>query len=319
MQLKSKIFLSVFVISSLMSPNLIGQSRALFVTDNSEGPSLIITAGEYKIRFAELTSWSFRETFYKGKKLFVSSGAHQPALKETNIPKGGDVFLGTGHRKEKIELLELIISDKSGAEISKHPIEAGLEIIKGDMFTVHKKSKFISEYHGLFYDHDAKVTISPDGIKEEYHFKVTGDDLSSVKSMFIFMHIFPKTMKYWIAGDDTTEIERGEFVSDNSFSLCKDIRFALLYDPMQNLGITLIYPEIYQGTPGTKNAFWNRVHDNKLYFSIDPKRNKGESFSYSIAIRAFEAEEKGWGEKGNSIIDTLMGSHIKLNQNTTSK
>ena len=131
--------------------------------------------------------------------------------------------------------------------------------------------------------------------------------------MYPFMHIFPKTTNSWVVGNNEEVIARGKFLDDRSISLKKDFRFGLFYDSTQNLGTAIIYPEIYKGSVnGPKNFFWNRVKDNKHYLQIDPKRNKGEEFSYSALIKAFEAGDQPWELKAKSLIDRKLKTSIKF-------
>jgi hypothetical protein len=290
----------------------IAQNNVEYKSKYTEGVALLVTAGDYKIRFAERMSWTFRDITYKGKKVNATTGAQQPVLHEIKTPEGVDKFLGTGHRKEQIELIEVIVLDKKNKVIGTYPVQEGLNITKGDSYIIHKKSKFFSEVGGLYYIHDAKITVSSDGIKEDYHFKATADDYSNVDFMYAFMHIFPKTTTHWIVGDDSKVIEQGEFLSDKSFTLKKDFRFCLIYNPKEQLGISMVYPRVYEGFR-MKNAFWNREHDNKHYLQIVPKKVKGEEFSYSATLKAFDVESlENFKELGKDIVEKAIKKKIEF-------
>lgn len=284
---------SLIVLSMLLFQQILfAQNGAEYKAKYTEGVALLVTAGDYKIRFAERMSWTFRNITYKGKNITATSGAQQPVLNELKVPEGMDRFLGTGHRKEQIESMEIIVLDSKNKVIGTHEVKEGLNITEGESYIVHKRSKFYSEVGGLYYLHDAKITVSPAGIKQDYSFEVVADDYANVSFMYVFMHIFPKQTTHWLAGDDHGgTIEEGEFVADNSFTLKKDFRFCLVYNPEENLGVVLIYPKTYQGV-GMKNAFWNRDRDNKHYLRIDPKRTKGDVFSYSALLKVYEAHDK---------------------------
>lgn len=290
----SKIYsIIAIVLVTLFTSKLVhAQNGAEYKPQYTEGIALLVTAGDYKIRFAERMSWTFRDITYKGKKVNATSGAQQPVLNELKVPDGVDRFLGTGHRKEQIELIEVIVLDKNNQVTGTYEVKEGLKITAGESYIVHKKSRFFSEVGGLYYLHDSKITVSPSGIKEDYSFKAEADDYSNVSFMYVFMHIFPKTTTKWLAGgNDGGIIEEGEFIADNSFTLQKDFRFCLIYNPTEQLGISLVYPETYVGV-GMKNAFWNRPNDNKHYLRIDPKRTKGDEFTYSAMLRVFEVQNE---------------------------
>lgn len=312
LNLKNKVPFIFYVFAALIILNQVYPAAiADFKTKNPEGASLVITAGDYRLRFAEKTSWTFREGFFKDKPFLAASGFQQPVLHETGLPAGTESFLGSGHRNEHVELIELNVNDSKNS-IRTFLIEKDISIESGDSYTVHKKSKFISEFHGLLYDHESWVTIDRSGIKEDYYFKVPEKNIDNVDYMYVFMHIFPNTTKYWIVGDNTKEMERGEFIDDNSFCLHRDFRFAMIYDPVQLVGVSYVYPEIYSGSPGFKNAFWNRPRDNKLYLRINPKRLKGEEFRYSVNVRAYASDEKSWEKDGKIVIDRIIGVPVAL-------
>lgn len=306
-----KYFCLLFLII-LTGKQLTAQNKALFITTYKEGPAVVITVGDYRVIFSEKMSWTYRDVFYKEKMLLVPSGFQQSVIKETNVPKGSDTFLGTGHRKETIEQVQIIVTNKKNKK-HIHEVKPGMELPVGQSYTFHKKSKFISEFNGLLYDHESKITISKDGIQEDYHFKATGDDLSKVSLMYVFMHIFPNSTKYWTVGNNEEVTHRGEFLNDKSFSLKKDFRFGLIYDPEQNLGTAIIYPQMYKGHPGgLQNAFWNRETNNKHYLQIDPKRNKDDEFSYSAKIKGFEAKNTIWEAAAKSLLEKEVNKNIKF-------
>lgn len=295
---------------------VLNAGNASYSVHSGEGSSLIVSAGDYRMRFAQKTSWTFRETYYRGKSIFVPSGFMQPVLNERSVPKGTDPFLGTGHRAEQVDTVECIVSNNGTAVV--HPVREGLRV-DGDVFTVRKKSRFVSEISGYLYAHESRVTLSSSGIHEEYSFTAMSD-CSTVNYMYVFMHIFTNTTHAWTVLDDKGAFVRGEFGDDNSFSLRKNIRYALVHDPVQNIGIALVYPRVYEGKAGFWNSFWNRTYDNKLYLQIDPPRITGASFSYAIDVRAFEAPSETWEAAGTNIAAPMTDTekHITVGDGTVS-
>lgn len=286
------------------------QNQIEYKAKYTEGVALLVTAGDYKIRFAERMSWTFRDITYKGKKVNATTGAQQPVLHEIKTPEGVDKFLGTGHRKEQIELMEVMVLNKKNKVIATYPVQEGLNITEGESYIVHKKSKFFSEIGGLYYIHDSKITVSNNGIKEEYQFEATADDYSNVDFMYVFMHMFPKTTTNWLVGDDSKVFEKGVFLSDKSFTLNKDFRFCLINNPTEKIGVAVIYPEVYKGFRKC-NTFWNRAYDNKHYLQIEPKKNKGDKFSYTAVLRAFEVENGvDFEALGEKVVEKEIGKNI---------
>ena len=275
---------------------------AWFDSKNADGLSLVVRSGDYKMRFAEKSSWTFREAWYKGKQFLTTSGWQQPVLNEAGVPKGKDAFLGTGHRRETVESIAV-----TAPGAGTYPVAAGLSITNGNVFIIEKKSKFVSEFSGYLYEHRSWVTVSPDGIHERYWFRAAGEGTTNVNFMYIFMHIFRNSTKQWIVGDDKGEIARDEFKDDMSFTLKKDIRWAFIYDPVETVGMVYVYPRIYEGRPGFRNSFWNRSYDNKLYLQIDPKRKSGEEFEYEVTAKAFIAGIESWEADAGKMLAPLLG------------
>ena len=275
---------------------------AFFDRKHPEGPSFIVVSGDYRMRFCEKQSWTMRELFYKGKAVLIHSGFMQPVLNE-KVPAGTDPFLGTGHRREAIDSVRLLV--EGGSEAGAYSIAEGLSVKSGSSFIFEKKSRFVSDFSGLLYEHTARLRLTGDGLSETFEFKAGTGTLSNVNFLYPFMHIFPKTTRAWIAGESMGETARGEFLDDKSFTLKKDILWALVYDPLQTVGLAYVYPEIYRGHSGSSNKFWNRTHDNKLYFQIDPPRNAGEEFSYSVTLRAFAATTAEWEASGKQTVNSL--------------
>ncbi len=304
---------SSFIILLLVASVSFAQNGVEYKPKFTEGVALIVTAGDYKIRFAERMSWTFRDITYKGKKVNATTGAQQPVLNEFKTDQGVDKFLGTGHRKEQIQSFEVIVLDRKKKVIATHPVKEGLNITEGDSYIVHKKSNFYSEFGGLYYQHESKITVSNEGIHQDYSFVATADDYSNVNFMYVFMHIFPKSTTNWLVGDNQKVIERGEFLSDKSFTLKKDFRFCLVHNPTEQLGVAIIYPEVYVGS-GMKNSFWNREYDNKHYLRIEPKKVKGEKFSYSALIKAYNTngDINIFESEGKRIITKEIGKEIEF-------
>lgn len=302
---------SVFIVLLSIASISFAQNGVEYKPKFTEGIALLVSVGDYKIRFAERLSWTFRDITYKGKKVNATTGAQQPVLNEFKTPEGVDKFLGTGHRKEQIDLIEVIVLNKKSKVIGTYEVKEGLKIEEGESYIIHKKSRFFSEVGGLYYLHDSKITVSPSGIKQDYSFKAVADDYSNVNFMYAFMHVFPKSTINWIVGDDKKVIERGEFLSDKSFTLKKDFRFCLINNPKEQIGIAIIYPEVYEGV-GMRNSFWNREYDNKHYLRIEPKKTKGEEFFYSAIIKAFDTngDNNVFELEGKKLVEKEIKSKI---------
>lgn len=252
---------------------------------------LFVHAGDYEVKFVENVAWTFRDVHYRGKSLLVPVGWQQSVLR-IQAPKGEEPWIGTGHGGEVVEKIQVRVGDKS------YDVQDGLSVA-GDTFVVHKES-----WLGPYW-HVSDVTVSPDGLAEDFRYEVK-KDTSNVIFMYVFMHCFTNDTQEWIAKLSDGEEVRGTFLDDNSFTLKKDIRWAAVYAPKTSLGAVYVFPEAYASFDGQGNMFWNRPHDNKLYLKIAPKRLIGETFAYSCRLRAFDAPETEWESAARETMAPLL-------------
>ncbi|MBN2307766.1 MAG: hypothetical protein JXR94_02275 [Candidatus Hydrogenedentes bacterium] len=252
---------------------------------------LHIQTGQYSVKVFENVAWTMRDVDYAGRKLLVPIGWQQSVLR-VNAPEGEDPWIGTGHGREEVESVQVI------ADGTAHDLREGLEVT-GERFTVRKKS-WLGPYH-----HTSDVTIGPDGFHEEFSYSVE-KDTSQVKFLYVFMHCFTNDTETWIAGLPDGEEMRGTFKDDMSFSLKRDVRWVMLYAPSTEIGAVYAFPEVYASRNSEGNMLWNRDRDNKLYFQVAPSTTIGDSFSYSVRLRAFTAGEAEWEAVARGILESLL-------------
>lgn len=299
-------------------------SSALFVILNADAQTckasydkeiLTVKIGEMNVRFSGKNSWTLHSADYKSGAWLVPSGFMQSVLfEEFQDESIKDHFLGTGHRPEQVEDVSISFV-KNGKALKKFQIGKDFAMQEdADSVIIEKRSKFISEIGGFLLEHKSKVSVFSDKIKEEFSYKGGDGKLNNVKYMYPFMHIFPNTTKYWVAGEDNGAIiESGEFRDDNSFTLNKQFRWAFVYDPEKELGTVYCYPETYAGQRNLHNRFWNRPYDNKLYFMSDCVKTKGEEKSYEVTLFPFNASEKDWRSKAQEILFSASGIKSQTN------
>lgn len=251
---------------------------------------LTVEVGDYRVKFWQKWAWTLRAADYRGKPFLVPGGVFQTVVNE-KVPKGIDSFIGGGHRPESVESVELLVDGKP------HKLKEGLAV-EGTTFTVHKKTLI-----GAYYQ-DARVTVDAGGIDEDFRFEVKGDT-SKVNLMYAFMHCFANDTRHWVAQLAGGDEARGEFADDMSFTLKKDILWTLVYAPKTGIGAAYVYPEAYRAMKGHGNKFWNRKHDNKLYLTVAPKRQRGDTFRYRVRLRAFAAPEESWEKVGRQTVEQL--------------
>lgn len=271
---------------------------ATVVAQNDPGPDeaivkkgiLTIHTGPYLLDFSEKSAWTIRQMFYNGKLLLSQTGAFQTVVNVN--PKPGDPvqekWRGTGHGYETIDSIKLEVDGKS------YDVAEGLHAA-GKRFTVIKDSRM-----GPYKSH-SEVTLDSERLHENFRYEAIEDD-SNVNFIYAFMHCFTKKTEQWRVGLPDGSTQDGTFVSDTSFTLKKDIRWAVLYAPTEQMGVVYSYPEAYKGTSDFTNSFWNRVRDNKLYFRPLLPRGLGQKFGYEVTLQAFTATPEAWEKTASEVL-----------------
>lgn len=278
----------VLILTGLLSSGPVVAGSAFF-----KDGYLHIESGEYKVGFVQQANFTLHQASWRGIPFLIPQGWYQTVIYDGNAGAGTDPFIGSGHTKENVISIEVETGGKRCGV--KELIESGT-VLEGSVFTVCRETKL-----GPFFHYSSKVTVSAEGIREEFSYRTEGDT-SGLQYMYVFMHCFSKEMLYWMCGTGDGNTVRGQFVSDRSFSFRKDMLWSALYDPVNQIGVLYTYPELYEGLAGHKNKFWNRPRDNKLYFTVNAKRPVGETFSYTVSLRAFGAEPAAWEQSAEHLL-----------------
>ena len=256
-----------------------------------EGEFLNVVTDDYHVRFWKKAAWTIASVKYQGHPLLTHTGAYHSVLKVMN-EDGKSTWIGTGHGGEEIQSLELIVDG------TPHPFSEEMAPVAGSTFELVKTSMLGP------YLHTARVEVGEGGIIEDFDYQMHGEPVD-MDRMYAFMHCFNNQTQPWLVGlDDGTEVE-GEFLDDNSFTLKKDIRWAMVYAPSMEAGIAYAYPKAYQGHPPLRNAFWNRPNDNKLYLTVLPSQEKDATFNYTVHLKGFTAPQQDWKSAGRAALSNL--------------
>lgn len=255
---------------------------------------LNVAVGDYQVRFVKRAAWTLGAMSYRGHELLTETGAFQSVLNvqvEATGDQRPDPWIGTGHGKERIVSLSLVVDDQVHA-LGEEMVES--EAWTGRRFTLVKVSDL-----GPF-RHTARVTLDESGLHEDLHFDFQGPAMP-VNFLYVFMHCFSKSLEQWRTGMPDGQEQHGVFLSDNSFSLAQDIRWAALFAPELGVGVAYAYPQAYAGLPPFRNSFWNRPRDNKLYLRVLPPQERGVSFGYQVRLQGFAAAAEGWDVTARSV------------------
>jgi hypothetical protein len=122
-----------------------------------------------------------------------------------------------------------------------------------------------------------------------------------------FMTMFAKNTNTssWVAGTTAGgEPEyAGTFQHDGSFTLHRDILYAILFDASTSTGSLYRYPALYPTRGSQGNFFWNRDNDNKLYMQVQVPLSG--AFRYAMHLQAFRATGADWVAQGRALLASL--------------
>lgn len=281
-----KLFLALAAVL-LLTPNISMATPSLITGKATvKNGILTLTEGAYELSFIKKSSWTIRQMLFDEKLLLSPTGAFGTVANTKNIG-----WAGTGHGNETVEKVALEVDGKS------HSLDEGLDV-SGSKFILFKQSVI-----GPYRQFD---TITCDGarIVEDFQYEIIADD-SNVNFMYAFMHCFTNKTDRWMAEDKEGNIENGQFRDDASFTLEKDIRWAAVYDSPEQIGLVYVYPKVYEGKKPFLNSFWNRLHDNKLYFRPELPTGIGQKFGFQVTLQAFNAPASDWQKTAKTLITDI--------------
>lgn len=235
-------------------------------------PTVTFESGDYVLTFDGDRFWTIWDLSYKGVQILSGiRGAHNGTVLSCQ-PEG---WIGTGHGLEEVIEMSVQVGPK------KEKFQADRKY-RGKKVTLTKKSSL------RIYELLATVELTPEGIEETN--KYTVKEERPINFVYGFMHSFAQNMSEWAAQPMEGETTSGKFVDDKKNLLLKPILWAAVFDPAKKVGIVCRFPEKY--VAGSNTFFWDREHDNKLYFQLKPK--VGEEFECRANLRAFEAKKGDW-------------------------
>ncbi len=248
---------------------------------------LTVTRGAYRVAFSEKAAWTIERMFFNDKLLLSPTGAFGTVATSKKIG-----WQGTGHGGETVEKIELIVDGKS------FPLDEKLNA-SGKVFVLKKQSRF-----GPFLHH-AQITLDGKTLHEMHDYEIVEDD-SQLVFIYAFMHCMTNKTDKWMAQPAEGEVIKGEFLDDNSFTLKKDVRWVVVHDSADEIGLVYMYPKIYKGMAGFNNSFWNRPRDNKLYLRPEIPKGVGEKFSFEITLQAFSSPPEKWEDSARAVVNGLL-------------
>jgi len=256
-----------------------------------------VESGTLFVDFLEQHAWTIRNIRHRGDEIVGEHGANGSVVnaKPEADAKSKDPWIGTGHGKEKVQQLTILVDGQ------ERPYQPG-GTCSGQVVVIRK----ISNMGPL--DHEAEITfpVSGDRIIERHAYKVVEDLGRRFNFVYAFMHCNNNALDQWLAlaGKDK---EMGGRVNqdDGQFSLKQDARVVIFYSAAMRKGVVYAYPEVYEGEADFKNAIWDRKGDNKLYFrpAVGKKYGVGDRFEFRLQVVPFSAEPDDWKDKAKKLAE----------------
>lgn len=260
---------------------------------SADPKTITIRAGDYRTRFDAGSSWTMRSVLYRNQVINHSEGGTylQSVLNESHgqISDGKpvDPFLGSGHRPEQVDSLEIGFYDGikflSVHELDPEKVEA-FEIERGTTVIFKKRSRLVSAFNGTLIHLEHVTVIAPTGVEQYVRVSGGDGDLSKIAFLYPHMHILPNATHEYLAFHEGNIVEQALFKDDNSMSLRKEVTAIITWVPESNTGIHLYHTRSY---PRGEVHIWNRAGDNKLYFRYPYPRARGEALEYALFFEAF--------------------------------
>jgi len=299
--------------SRILAALLFGPLAGLLVVENLTSASEVIWTvrmfqkgqqnrfavenGTMFVDFLEQHAWTIRNIRYGGDEIVGEHGANGTVVnaKPEADAKAKDPWIGTGHGKEKVQRLAILVD---GQERSYQP--GGT--FSGRVVVIRKLSNL-----GPL-NHVAEITfpVSGDRIIERHIYKVMEDLGQRFNFMYAFMHCNNNSLDQWLAlAGDGKELEGRVGQGDGKFSLKQDVQAVIFYSAALKKGVVYAYPEVYEGADGFKNAIWDRKGDNKLYFrpAVGKKYGVGDRFEFRLQVIPFSADPDDWKAQAKELAE----------------
>lgn len=259
------------------------------VEQEPKGKRLICRSEQLAVDFTEQQAWTIGHIVYDGKELVGQYGANGSVVNAQPRPEDEvqDPWIGTGHGREKITRLALLIDGKS------QPIEAGARAA-GDSVVLRKQSNL-----GPL-DHEAEISLSPDGtyLTERHAYRVIEPLEERFHFVYAYMHCNRNALDRWVAIlPDDSHLEGRAGQQDRKFQLGRDIRAIAFFSPADEVGVAYVYPQVYAGAKSFRHSIWDRPADNKLYFRPDVSADKyqvGDRFEFVLQVVPFATKGDDW-------------------------
>ncbi|MDD4016900.1 MAG: right-handed parallel beta-helix repeat-containing protein, partial [Kiritimatiellae bacterium] len=270
------------------------------VTTEANGKVLTVSSATLAVTLTEGVYWTIR-TLYAGETLLVGEFGANGAVANvmTSAYPETEGWMGTGHGFETISSYTVALD---GTNL--YPLADGNYPARTVTLT---KASAIGPL-----DQVAVMDFPETGDRfvESTRFTANRTLTNSLNFVYAFMHCNRNALTDWRAWLTTTNVLDGACtLDDGSFSLQKDIRAVALFGPALGKGVVYAYPSIYRGSV-IRNAFWDRVNDNKLYFRPDipgATNAAGNAYAFEVTLIPFSADPVGWKDKAGQILQPLFG------------
>ena len=265
------------------------------------GKVLTVSNAVMSVSLAEKVYWTIREIRAGGTLLvgaFGANGAVASVKPAARRPEAKDGWMGTGHGFETISSYTVALD---GKPVELKPGESA----RARAVTLTKASNI-----GPL-DQVAVISFPETGdrLVEGTRFTANRALPESLAFVYAYMHCNDNALTEWRAWLEPAKTLDGTCAKDDgTHGLQKEVRAVALFGPTVGRGLAYVYPEVYPGGP-KGNFFWDRKHDNKLYFR--PKipgaiERSGDTCAYQVTVIPFRAEAADWKDVAGKILAPLL-------------
>jgi len=269
---------------------------------NKTGKVLTVSNAVMSVSLAEKVYWTIREIRAGGTLLvgaFGANGAVASVKPAARRPEAKDGWMGTGHGFETISSYTVALD---GKPVELKPGESA----RARAVTLTKASNI-----GPL-DQVAVISFPDTGdrLVESTRFTANRTLSESLAFVYAYMHCNDNALTEWRAWLEPAKTLDGTCAKDDgTHGLQKEVRAVALFGPTVGRGLAYVYPEVYPGGP-KGNFFWDRKHDNKLYFR--PKipgaiGQAGDTCAYQVTVIPFCAGTADWKDAAGKLLAPLLG------------
>ena len=257
-----------------------------------------LAAGDYALVMKGGYAWTIRSLSWKGVSIMTEhkTCSNGTVLKARDFldDKGHAQWVGTGHGNETVKSVHLFVDGRE-KPVRKDAEYAGAEF------------KLVKQSDLKILTLEARTRLTASGLTETHRYTAKADS-PPLALLYCFMHSFDVKMLDWLAHRADGSVARGTFGNKGKTPFTSDnVDWAAVYNAAGGVGA--VYA-VRNASGRLHHFFWDRPFDQKLYYEAHPNVDTlkaGGSFTYSVALAAFESAADGWAARATALAREFQG------------